>query len=130
MPGFISPPSAAVSATATAIHSSRSRAEKREFDWVILGASHAMPLDFADFNAQMQHETGLQIINLASPGTGPLYNRFVLEHFCARIAPAICSMSSIPSPSTRAPGTKNASPMQAIARHAVRRRDRAAPGDY
>ena len=50
-------------------------------DWVILGASHAMPLDFADFNAQMERETGLRILNLASPGTGPLYNRFVLEEF-------------------------------------------------
>jgi hypothetical protein len=53
----------------------------RAFDWVILGASHAMPLDFADFNGVMQGETGLKIINLASPGTGPLYNRFVLEAF-------------------------------------------------
>jgi len=52
-----------------------------EFDWMILGASHAMPLDFADFNAQMQRDTGLRIINLAAPGTGPLYNRFVFEHF-------------------------------------------------
>lgn len=51
------------------------------YDWVILGASHAMPLDFADFNARMQDDTGLRILNLASPGTGPLYNRFVLEHF-------------------------------------------------
>ena len=53
----------------------------KTFDWVILGASHAMPLDFADFNAFMERETGLRILNLASPGTGPLYNRFVLEHF-------------------------------------------------
>ncbi|MGZ5876343.1 MAG: hypothetical protein ACXWKP_30120 [Bradyrhizobium sp.] len=53
----------------------------KAFDWVILGASHAMPLDFADFNDVMQAETGLKIINLASPGTGPLYNRFVLEAF-------------------------------------------------
>lgn len=51
------------------------------YDWVVLGASHAMPLDFGDFNAHMQRETGLRILNLASPGTGPLYNRFVLEHF-------------------------------------------------
>ncbi len=55
--------------------------EVKAFDWVILGASHAMPLDFADFNGLMQSETGLKIINLASPGTGPLYNRFVLEAF-------------------------------------------------
>lgn len=51
------------------------------FDWVILGASHAMPFDFADFNDVMEREAGLKIINLATPGTGPLYNRFVLEQF-------------------------------------------------
>ena len=56
-------------------------AKESTVDWVILGASHAMPLDFADFNAHMQRETGLRILNLAAPGTGPLYNRFVLEHF-------------------------------------------------
>jgi hypothetical protein len=56
-------------------------AQDSSVDWVILGASHAMPLDFADFNSYMQGETGLRILNLASPGTGPLYNRFVLEHF-------------------------------------------------
>jgi len=55
--------------------------EVKAFDWVILGASHAMPLDFADFNGLMQDQTGLKIVNLASPGTGPLYNRFVLEAF-------------------------------------------------
>ena len=56
-------------------------AEEPAFDWVILGASHAMPLGFGDFNAQMERATGLRILNLASPGTGPLYNRFVLESF-------------------------------------------------
>jgi hypothetical protein len=50
-------------------------------DWIILGASHAMPLDFADFNDAMERETGQRILNLAAPGAGPLYNRFVLEHF-------------------------------------------------
>lgn len=59
-------------------------AERAEFDWLILGASHAMPLDFDDFNAKMERETGLGILNLAAPGTGPLYNRFVLEHFLDR----------------------------------------------
>lgn len=57
---------------------------ERSYDWVILGASHAMPLDFADFNADMERETGLRILNLATPGTGPLYNRFVLEQFLHR----------------------------------------------
>lgn len=56
----------------------------RSYDWVILGASHAMPLDFEDFNAFMERETGLRILNLATPGTGPLYNRFVLQHFLRR----------------------------------------------
>jgi hypothetical protein len=56
-------------------------ARESTVDWVILGASHAMPLDFADFNAHMERETGQRILNLAAPGAGPLYNRFVLEHF-------------------------------------------------
>lgn len=58
--------------------------QERSVDWVILGASHAMPLDFADFNAQMERTTASRILNLASPGTGPLYNRFVLEEFLRR----------------------------------------------
>jgi len=56
-------------------------AQDSKVDWLVLGASHAMPLDFADFNAQMEGETGLRILNLAAPGTGPLYSRFVFEHF-------------------------------------------------
>jgi hypothetical protein len=59
-------------------------ADQPSFDWVILDASHAMPLDFADFNGFMEKETGLRILNLASPGTGPLYNRFVFEQFLAK----------------------------------------------
>jgi hypothetical protein len=55
-------------------------ADQVAFDWVILGASHAMPLDFADFNRFVERQTGKRTLNLASPGTGPLFNRFVLEH--------------------------------------------------
>jgi hypothetical protein len=55
--------------------------EQSTSDWVILGTSHAMPLDFDGFNALMERETRLRIVNLAAPGTGPLYNRFVLEHY-------------------------------------------------
>lgn len=54
------------------------------YDWVILGASHAMPLDYDGFNAEMEAATGQRILNLAGPGTGPLYNRFALEHFLRR----------------------------------------------
>ena len=59
-------------------------ATRGDADWVILGASHAMVLDFADFNARMERETGLAIVNLAATGTGPLYNRFVLEEYLRR----------------------------------------------
>lgn len=55
--------------------------EAQSVDWLVLGASHAMPLDFDGFNALMEEETGLRILNLAAQGAGPLYNRFVLEQF-------------------------------------------------
>lgn len=54
-------------------------AGEREIDWVILGASHAMTLDFDDVNAGLERATGQRIVNLAAQGTGPLYQRFVLE---------------------------------------------------
>ncbi|MFU0504636.1 hypothetical protein [Pseudaminobacter sp. NGMCC 1.201702] len=56
-------------------------ATHHDFDWVILGASHAMPLDFDGFNMMMEQESGTRILNLAGPGTGPLHQRFVLEYF-------------------------------------------------
>ena len=56
-------------------------AERPHYDWVVLGASHAMQLDFGEFNREIERETGRRILNLASPGTGPLYNRFVFEYF-------------------------------------------------
>jgi hypothetical protein len=55
--------------------------DRQEFDWVILGASHAMPFDFAGVNASIETATGRRILNLAGPGTGPLYNRYVFEQF-------------------------------------------------
>ena len=56
-----------------------------DYDWAILGASHAMALDFDDFNAAIERATGRRVINLAAPGTGPLYQRFALEEL-ARVA--------------------------------------------
>lgn len=50
-------------------------------DWVVLGTSHAMPLAFGDTEAAVHRQTGLRLLNLAAPGTGPLYNRFVFEQF-------------------------------------------------
>lgn len=55
--------------------------ENAAYNWVVFGASHAMPLGFDDFNEKMENDTGLAILNLATPGAGPLYNLFVFEHF-------------------------------------------------
>jgi hypothetical protein len=52
-------------------------------DWVILGTSHAMPLDFGGTRQDLQTRTGQLFVNLAATGTGPLYNRFVFEQFLA-----------------------------------------------
>ena len=60
-----------------------STAAEARYDWVILGASHAMPLDFGDFGSHLQAVTGQRILNLAATGAGPLYNRFMLERFLA-----------------------------------------------
>lgn len=54
------------------------------YDVVILGASHALPLDFADTNAALERATGTRIINLAMPGAGIIPNRLLLEYFLAR----------------------------------------------
>jgi len=54
-----------------------------DYDWLILGASHAMPLDYDDFNDELETVTGQRVLNLAGPGAGPLYNRFALESFLA-----------------------------------------------
>lgn len=62
----------------------RVRGAPASSDWVVLGASHAMPLGFGDVPARLSREHGLEVLVLASPGTGPLYNRFVLEAFLAR----------------------------------------------
>ncbi|MHB1102864.1 MAG: hypothetical protein ACYC0C_08840 [Devosia sp.] len=56
-------------------------ADRQTYDWVILGASHAMPFDFDDTEQQIEAMTGLSLINFATQGAGPLYNRFVLEEF-------------------------------------------------
>ncbi len=54
------------------------------YDYVILGASHALPFDFGDTNALLEKATGTRIINLAMPGAGIVPNRLLLEYFLAR----------------------------------------------
>ena len=59
-------------------------ARPEPYDYVILGASHALPLDFADTNSKVEQATGARIINLAMPGAGIVPNRLVLEYFLAK----------------------------------------------
>lgn len=58
-------------------------AEQSHHDWIILGASHAMPLDFADTGAMIEAETGLTLRNLAATGTGPLIHRLIAARYLA-----------------------------------------------
>jgi len=54
------------------------------YDYVILGASHALPLDFEDVNVRLQQTTGARIINLSTPGGGLVPNRLLLEYLLTR----------------------------------------------
>ena len=56
----------------------------KTYDFVILGASHAMPLGFEDMNEQLQSESGASIINLSNEGAGILPNRIVYDYFRER----------------------------------------------
>lgn len=55
-----------------------------EFDYVILGASHAMPFGFDDANERLEEATGAEIINLSTEGAGILPNRLMLDYFLRR----------------------------------------------
>ena len=55
-----------------------------EFDYVILGASHAMPLGFAEMNELLEAESGAQVMNLSIEGGGILPARFLLDYFLTR----------------------------------------------
>lgn len=55
-----------------------------QFDTVILGASHAMPLGYKDFNAQLEAASGGKVMNLSIEGAGIMPNRLVLDYFFTR----------------------------------------------
>jgi hypothetical protein len=48
-----------------------------ETDWIILGASHAMPLGFADMPAILHERTGQRTLTLAVTGGGPFLMRVI-----------------------------------------------------
>lgn len=54
-----------------------------KYDHVILGASHALPFDYADFNARLEQASGTSVMNLANEGAGILPNQLILDYFLA-----------------------------------------------
>jgi hypothetical protein len=55
----------------------------KAYDFVILGASHAMPLGFADMNEKIEKATDSKVINLSVEGGGIVPNRFMFDYFAA-----------------------------------------------
>jgi hypothetical protein len=62
-------------------------AEGTQYDWVVLGASHALPLAFGGIPARLETETGQRMIVLAEVGAGPLYSDFVLRQAMTDLRP-------------------------------------------
>jgi hypothetical protein len=58
-------------------------APKRDYDIVILGASHAMPFAYDDMNEALEEATDTSIINLSIEGGGVVPARFNLDYFLA-----------------------------------------------
>ena len=55
-----------------------------EYDYVILGASHAAVFDFDDMNRRLEQMTGARILNLSVVGAGVVVNRLLLDYFLER----------------------------------------------
>ena len=51
------------------------------YDYVILGASHAVAFDRRDMNARLEDMTGRTILNLATDGAGVTINQLLLDYF-------------------------------------------------
>ncbi len=58
-------------------------APRIDYDYVILGASHAVVFDGRDMNARLEEMTGRTILNVATAGGGITVNRLLLEYFLA-----------------------------------------------
>ena len=52
-------------------------------DWIILGASHAVPLGFDGVPARLRAVTGQTNLTLAVPGGGPAVSRLIAERYFA-----------------------------------------------
>lgn len=49
----------------------------QSIDWLVLGASHALPLAYGDVPGRLRQDTGQSMAVLAEVGAGPVYNRLV-----------------------------------------------------
>ncbi|MHA7827558.1 MAG: hypothetical protein ACX93P_08355 [Roseovarius sp.] len=58
-----------------------------QVDWVVLGASHALPLAFGDVPERLRADTGQSMAVLAEIGAGPVYTRFVFRQALQDIGP-------------------------------------------
>lgn len=54
-----------------------------QVDWIILGASHALPLGFADMPATLRDRSGQTTLTLAVTGGGPFLMRLIAERWFA-----------------------------------------------
>ena len=54
-------------------------AQGKQVDWLVLGASHALPLEYGDVPARVLRDSGQSMKVLAEIGAGPIYNRFIFE---------------------------------------------------
>lgn len=56
-------------------------------DWVVLGASHALPLAYGDVPGRLMTESGQSMTVLAEVGAGPLYSLFLFRQAAQDITP-------------------------------------------
>lgn len=59
----------------------------QDIDWVVLGASHALPLAFGDVPGRLERDTGQTMAVLAETGAGPLYNTLVFRQALRDVSP-------------------------------------------
>ncbi len=60
----------------------------RQVDWIVLGASHALPLAYGDVPARLERRTGQSMLVLADVGAGPVYSAFVARQAVRDVRPA------------------------------------------
>lgn len=62
-------------------------ARGEQADWIVLGASHALPLAYGDVPQRVEAATGETMLVLAELGAGPVYARFVARQALLDVAP-------------------------------------------